>query len=254
MSVTLPATVSAENPATVEIPVENLTPGTVAVLVKPDGTEALVKTSTTTENGVALTLDGSATVKLVDNTKTFTDVKGDEWYADNAAWAASREIMNGVGGGQFDADATASRGMIAQLLFNLDGAEATGATAQFAEVRAEDWFADAVAWLAETGVARGEGETFGANDPVTREQLAVMLYNYAKYKGFDVSARADLSRFPDADGASGWAKEALAWAVGVGLINGTTAEDGVVILDAQSGSTRAMVAAIVQRFCAMAAR
>ena len=93
VAVTIP---EGSESVTVEIPVENLTPGTVAVIVKADGTEEIVKTSTTGENGVVLTLDSSATIKLVDNTKSFGDVTGNEWFADNVAWSTSREIMNGI--------------------------------------------------------------------------------------------------------------------------------------------------------------
>ena len=192
--VTLPASVSAETPAKVEIPVENLAPGTVAVIVHADGTEEIVKTSTTSEDGVVLTLEESATVKIVDNTKYFSDVH-------------------------------------------------TG-----------DWFADAVTWLVENGIAQGTGESFGADSPISREQLAVMLYNYAQFKGYDVSAHGDVSGFPDADKVDGYAQAALAWAVGAGLINGTTDAQGNVVLNPQGTATRGQIAAIIERFCEKVAR
>ena len=186
VKVTLP---KGETGVTVEIPVENLTPGTVAVIVKPDGTEEIVKTSTTSRDGVVLTLDGSATVKIVDNTKAFSDVQ------------------------------------------------------------AGDWFADAVTWLVENGIAQGTGASFGADDPISREQLAVMLYNYAKFKGYDVSARGNVNGFPDAGVVDGYAQEALAWAVGVGLISGSTDGSGNVVLDPQGSATRGQIVAIIERFC-----
>ncbi len=246
VTVTLPKT---EKPVRVEIPVENVTASTVAVIVYDDGREEIVKTSTTGEDGVVLSLEGSATVKIVDNAKDFGDVKADDWFASSVAWAASHEVMNGVGGGSFEPNADTSRGMIAQLLFNLDGAEASGDTAAFKDVAADDWFAGAVTWMVDAGIAKGQGESFGANDSVTREQLAVMLYNYAQHKGYDTTAQGDVSSFGDADGVSDYAKDALAWAVGVGLINGTTDKDGNIVLDAQGSATRAQVAAIMERFC-----
>ena len=252
--VTLPASVSAETPAKVEIPVENLAPGTVAVIVHADGTEEIVKTSTTSEDGVVLTLEESATVKIVDNTKYFSDVHTGDWFAPYIAWAASRGIMNGMGDGTFAPDATASRAQIAQMLFNLDGAKANGGLAAFADVHAGDWFADAVTWLVENGIAQGTGESFGADSPISREQLAVMLYNYAQFKGYDVSAHGDVSGFPDADKVDGYAQAALAWAVGAGLISGTTDENGNIVLDPQGSATRGQIAAIIERFCEKVAR
>ncbi len=250
VTVTLPKT---EKPVRVEIPVENVTASTVAVIVYDDGREEIVKTSTTSETGVELTLSGSATVKIVDNFKAFEDVKQDDWFASSVAWASSHEIMNGTDKG-FEPNAKTSRGMIAQLLFNLDGAEATGGAAAFNDVSAGDWFADAVAWLSESGIAKGRGDSFGVNDSVSREDLAVILYNYAQFKGYDVSAQGDVSAFGDADGVSDYAKDALSWAVGAGLINGTTDASGGLILDAKGSATRAQVAAIMQRFCEKAAK
>jgi hypothetical protein len=251
VTVTLPKT---EKPVRVEIPVENVTASTVAVIVFDDGREEIVKTSTNSETGVKLTLSGSATVKIVENAKAFGDVKADDWFASSVAWAASHEIMNGVGGGKFEPNAKTSRGMIAQLLFNLDGAEASGDTAAFNDVAADDWFADAVTWMTVSGIAKGRGDSFGANDSVSREDLAVILYNYAQFKGYDVSAQGDVSAFGDADGVSDYAKDAIAWAVGTGLINGTTDASGGLILDAQGSATRGQVAAIMQRFCEKVAK
>ncbi len=242
ITVALPKT---DKPVKVEIPVENVTASTVAVIVRADGTEEIVKTSTTDGDGVVLSLDGGATLKVFDNAKSFGDVKSDDWFAGSVAWAASHEVMNGVGGGSFSPNATTSRGMIAQLLFNLDGAVASGDTAAFSDVSADDWFAGAVTWMVDAGIAQGRGDSFGANDAVSREQLAVMLYNYAKFKGYDVSAQGDVSAFSDADSVSDYAKDTIAWAVGTGLINGMG--DGSVA--PQGSATRAQVAAIVQRFC-----
>ena len=256
VKVTLPETVNAENPTTVEIPVENLTPGTVAVIVNADGTEEIVKTSTTGEDGVVLTLDGSATIKIVDNTKSFNDVTGGEWYANNVAWAASREVMNGVGDGDFAPDATTTSAMVAQILMNLaDGsASPDAAAATFNDVAANDWFASAISWVMETGIAQGEGESFGVADAISRERDIVMMYHFAQYMGYDTTARADLSSFTDAGSVSEWAQEAMEWAVGVGLINGTTDTNGNVILNAQGTATRGQIAAITQRFCEKVAK
>ena len=173
---------------------------------------------------------------------------GGEWYADSVAWAASHEVMNGMGDGDFSPDAEASRAQIAQLLFNLDGATADGNLASFDDVNAGDWYADAVTWMVENGIANGMGDGFGANEDVTREQLAVMLYNYTKYKGYDTTVNGSIAGFPDAGDADGYARSALAWAVGAGLISGTTDENGNIVLDPQGSATRGQIAAIIERF------
>ena len=254
VKVVLPASVTPKNPATVEIPVENMTAGTVAVVVYGDGTEEIVKTSVAGEDGIVMLLEGSETIKIIDNTKTFTDVAGTEWFAGNVAWAASREIMQGFGGGVFDARALTNRGMISQILFNLEGARATAAQMAkaaelFSDVSTGNWFAGSVGWMVANDIAQGQGDDFGATNPVTREQLAVLYFNYAKYKGYDTGMRGSVEGFADSGRVSPWAQEALAWAVGKGIINGTALADGSIALDPQGSSTRAMVAAITQRFC-----
>ncbi len=238
----------------VEIPVEDVKPGTVAVIVHEDGTEEIVKTSTTSEGGVVLALESGASVKVVDNTKTFDDVDGSEWYADNVAWASSREVMNGVGNNTFAPNEDTNRAMVTQILYNLDDGKASGAVTSFNDVSAGDWYADSVSWAVENGIAQGEGESFGANDPVSREQLSVMLYNYAGKKGYDVTVKGDISRFADNDSASAWASDALAWAVGVGIINGARDAAGNTLLDPQGNASRAQVTAMTERFCQKAAK
>ena len=203
---------------------------------------------------MALSVTGNATVKIVDNAKDFVDVSGSEWYADNVAWASSREVMNGVGNNAFAPNEDTNRAMVTQILYNLDSGEASGAVPTFNDVSENDWYADSVAWAVENGVAQGEGESFGANDAVTREQLAVMLYNYAEMKGYDVSANGDMSQFADGDSASAWASDALAWAVGVGIINGARDAAGNTILDPQGNASRAQVTAMTERFCEKATK
>ena len=270
-AVTLPVTVTAAQSAAeatpvaitvpkdaesvkVEIPVKDVKPGTVAIIVHEDGTEEIVKTSTTSEGGVVLALEAGASVKVVDNTKTFNDVSGSEWYAGNVAWASSREVMQGVGNNTFAPNADTNRAMVTQILYNLDDGKASGAVPTFNDVSANDWYADSVAWAVENGVARGEGASFGANDPVTREQLAVMLYNYAGKKGYDVSTKGDISRFADNGSTSAWASDAMAWAVGVGIINGTRDANGTANLNPQGNASRAQVTAMTERFCQKTAK
>ena len=158
--------------------------------------------------------------------------------------------MKGIGGDTFNANANTNRGMVSQILFNLDGATAGNTAASaFGDVKATDWFAPAVSWMAESGIAQGDGKDFGANNIISREQLALMFFNYAKFKGYDISTRADLSAFSDTSSVSDYAKEAMSWAVGTGLFNGVAGKDGKVTLVAQGSTTRGMAAAIAERFC-----
>ncbi len=230
---------------TVEIPVENLTPGTVAVLVKDDGTEEIIMSSVPGSGSISLSVSGSAVIKIVDRTVPFYDVSPNAWYAREVAWAASHGIMVGTGSGFFEPDKPASRAMIAQILFNLAGAKAGDLTDRFKDVSPDDWYAAAVSWLVENGIAKGYGDSFGAGYDVSRGQFAVMLYRFAKFLGLDVSARGDLTQFSDAGKLSGEALEAMSWAVGAGLINGM--DDGT--LSPNGGATRAQTAALLMRFC-----
>ncbi|MCR5481279.1 MAG: leucine-rich repeat protein [Clostridia bacterium] len=120
-------------------------------------------------------------------------------------------------------------------------------TARFKDVKAGDWFAESVLWLVTNGIARGEGESFGVDSDITREQLAVMLYQYAKFKGFNVTPRADLDVFVDGAKTSSWAENALSWAAGAGIISGTE-KDGEILLDPQGKATRAQISTIITRF------
>lgn len=242
VDVTMPAN-SGE--VTVEVPVTNLTNSTVAVIVHEDGTEEIVKLSAAGSSGVMLTLEGSATLKIVDNAKSFHDVSSNQWFAANVAWASSHEVMNGMPDGSFAPDASTSRAMVAQMLFNISGAEASGTvTSAFADVSAGQWFAESVTWAYENGVAQGDGTLFNADQSVTREQLMSMIYNYAKGAGYDVSTSSGLGAFTDGSSVSAWAQDAMSWAVANGIIGGMG--DGTVA--PQGNATRAQVATIMERF------
>ncbi|MCR5482257.1 MAG: S-layer homology domain-containing protein, partial [Clostridia bacterium] len=248
IKITLPSNTKSVD---VEIPVNDKTPATVAVLVKEDGTEEIIKTSVLSENGVVVELTGNATVKIVDNTKTFSDVASGSWYADNVSWVSSREIMQGTGKG-FQPNATMSRSMLTETLFKLDGAEAeaeSAANSSFGDVKATDWFSNSVNWIVSNGIAKGQGNNFGANKPITREELSVMIYNYADFKGYDTTVKDEVQGFKDETSISSWATKQLIWAVQNDILTGTYDADGNLILDPQGLATRAQVSAIIERFC-----
>ena len=229
----------------VEIPVKNLTPETVPVIVHEDGTDEIIKTSVSVGNAIILTLDESSTIKIINNAKKFEDVKTSDWFSKYAFWAAARDIMRGTGGGKFDPGAKVTRGMIGQMIFNLDGAKAGEISAAFTDVKPGDWYAESASWLQANHIAQGEGGIFGAMKPASREAVAVMLMNYAILKGYDVDASADLSAFKDAKSISEWAEAAMRWAYAKGLFTG----DDTGRLDPNGTATRAQISAVICRFC-----
>ncbi len=174
----------------------------------------------------------------------FTDVNENDWFYDVVLYAYENGLMTGTSADTFEPNTATTRGMIVSMLARLEGVT-SAPDAGFSDVNASDWYATAVNWAASAGVVNGfEDNTFRANDPITREQMAAILYNYADYKGMDTSARADLSGYSDADAISSWATEVLAWANAEGYVNGMTA----TTLDPQGSATRAQVAAIFERF------
>jgi hypothetical protein len=174
----------------------------------------------------------------------FTDVNEGDWFYDVVLYAYDNGLMTGVSATEFAPNQTTTRGMIVSMLARLEGVT-NAEDAGFADVAANDWYATAVNWAASVGVVNGyEDNTFRPNAAITREQMAAILYNYADYKGYDVSARADLSDYADAASISSWAEDVLAWANAEGLINGMTA----TTIDPQGATTRAQTAAMFERF------
>ena len=185
-------------------------------------------------------------IKFADMEKTpFTDVPESEWYFQYIRPIYWLHIMNGTSETTFEPEATTTRAMVVQVLYNLSDRPWTNYVAPFTDVREGSWYYDAVNWAWAAGVCNGTSETqFSPNDPVTREQLAAFLYRYAKLCGFDCREIGSLSDFRDSGSISGYAREAIQWAVGAGIINGitpTTIEPG-------SYATRAEIATMLYRF------
>ena len=174
----------------------------------------------------------------------FSDVRSSDWFYDPVCYAYETGIMTGTSATTFAPNLTTTRGMIVAILHRLEGSPSVG-SAGFKDVKASDWYADAVNWAAANGVVNGMGNgLFAPNAAITREQLAAIIRNYAAYKGEDVSTNADISWCWDAFMISDWAEESLAWAVGEGLITGTT----MFTISPRDPATRAQVAAIFQRY------
>ena len=176
----------------------------------------------------------------------FTDVASGSWYYDSVAYVYEQGLMGGTGEGRFSPDLTTSRAMIVTILYRLEGSPAVSGGASFADVTAGQGYSDGVAWASANGIVTGYSNgSFGPDDTITREQMAAILYRYARYKGYDLSAQAALDGYADAAQVSAYAADAMKWAVGSGLITGTS---GTTLSPAGS-ATRAQAAVILARFC-----
>lgn len=175
----------------------------------------------------------------------FMDVEPGSTFAGDIAYVSQNGLMSGKGGGFFRPQEAVTRGQIVTVLYRLEGRPAASG-AGFPDVAAGSYCEEAVKWAASAGVAGGDRNgLFRPDDPVSREQLAAFLYRYNNYKGYESGRLADLGTFPDGGSAAAYAREALAWANGAGLINGTAAGR----LNPSGGATRGQAAAILHRFC-----
>ena len=173
----------------------------------------------------------------------FADVPAGAWYEDAAAFVYEAGLMQGTSGTAFSPDRVTTRGQIAAILHRLEGEPGAGA-APFSDVEPESYCAAAAAWAAEEGIVLGYGDgTFRPDVPITRQQLAAILFRYMGHRGADTSDRADLTDFQDSGDAAAYAREALAWAVSAGLLQGRSGG----ILDPYGSATRAQTAVLLQR-------
>lgn len=211
----------------VKIPVSNVTPGTVAVLVEADGTERIVRTSAVTEDGIVLTVDDGAIVKVVDNGKSFVDVPTTNWASGAVAFVSGHELFSGTSANAFSPDATMTRAMLFTVLARMDGQDTSGGAT---------WYEKALSWAKQNGISDGANP----DERITREQLITILYRYTDNPG----ASENLNGFSDAVAVSDYADDAMRWGVSEGLLTG---KDGNR-LDPQGSATRAEVATILMRY------
>ncbi len=191
--------------------------------------------------GVVFTVDHFS--KYVVGLLPFKDVGREKWYFNSVSFAYANKLFSGIEDTVFAPDAAMTRAMLVTVLWRFEGKPTAGASA-FTDVKDGEWYTTAVAWAAEKGIVSGYGNgLFGTGDAITREQMALLLKNYAAYKGIDVSATNDLGGFADGGSISSWAKAAMQWANAKGYVNGA---DGK--LEPKGIATRSQVAAILQRF------
>ena len=219
------------------------------VTKQPTATETGIRTYTCTRCHETKTESIPATGS-VDVTQMFTDVTKN-WAYPGIQYCVTHGIMGGMGDGTFAPTGTTTRAQIVQILYNLEGTPAVSGTTPFTDLTA-NWYKPAILWAYQNNVVAGTSPTtFAPDQPVTREQIAVILTQYMFHvlKMERTWTPADLSKFPDGAQVSGWAKEAMQDAVALGLINGTKAPDGKVYLDPQGSAARQQVATILMNFC-----
>ena len=259
--------VDSDKNGTVSVNKDNASQGsTVTITVKPDSGYELGDLIVTDKNGNEIKLtdkgNGKYTFKMPgskveieasfvpqadpDIGLPFNDIPSGSWYEDAVWYVYENGLMAGTSDTTFEPDTTTSRGMIVTVLYRLEGAPTVSGASAFTDVADGQYYADAVAWAAANNIVGGYGNgLFGPNDTITREQMAAILYRYAQYKGYDVTASTDLSDYSDVAQVSSYALAALQWANAEGLVNGTSD----TTLTPGGSATRAQVAVILMRFC-----
>ena len=175
----------------------------------------------------------------------FTDVSEKDWFYNDAMFVYKNGLMLGTSKTLFSPHGTVTRGMMATILWRMEGSLAPKGENSFTDVEAGRWYADAITWAAENGIFAGYSmDKFGPDDPITREQLTAIFYRYADYKGYKLTVTGNLDKFEDADKITDYAKTVMQWAVGNGLIKGKSE----TLLDPQGTATRAEIAAMLHRF------
>ena len=202
-------------------------------------------------SGVCLTKDMTvyAGWRMDENPGTgvnpFTDISEKDWFYGDVMFVYENGLMLGTSKTLFSPHGTAMRGMMATILWRMEGSPVPKGKNSFTDVEAGKWYADAITWTTENGIFAGYGkDKFFPDDPITREQLAAIFYRYADYKGYDLTVKGDLDKFKDADKITDYAKTAMQWAVGSGLVKGKSGN----LLDPQGTATRAEIAAMLHRF------
>ena len=182
----------------------------------------------------------------------FKDVTRDKWYYNSVEYCYKNGIIMGTTDTTFSPNNNLTRGNLVTLLYRMEGYPKVDGEVSFPDVKASDYFYEAVKWAEKTGIVHGyETGKFGPNNNISREQLATILFNYAKYKKKDTSARTDLNKFTDNNKISSYAREAVSWAVAKGVMSGKN--EGTRV-DPQGRATRAEAAAMIQNYCSYVGR
>lgn len=184
------------------------------------------------------------TALAAEEISSFRDVKTSDWFYEAVQFVQDHDLMSGVGNGKFAPGDTTTRGMLVTVLYNLEGKPEVGDPV-FIDVPADEWYAAPVAWANANGIVSGYGNgQFGPNDPLTRQQMVTILYQYAQYKQYDLTAVGSFSAFFDCRKASAYARTPFQWAIGKGLISGV----GNYQLDPLGNADRSQIASVMKSF------
>lgn len=176
---------------------------------------------------------------------TFTDVKKNDWHYESVKYVYENKLMQGTGKG-FEPESKMSRAMLVTVLYRMANPESTENPHTFSDFGENEWYTDAVIWAASKGIVNGINSTeFAPDSDISREQMAIIIYRFAKIQGYNVENKADLSSFADTNDVSDWALDAIKWANKTELINGTSE----TTLSPKATATRAQVAKVLMQFC-----
>lgn len=240
-------TLPKDNVGPVLVTIPEVSQGDLIAVVRPDGTREIIKKSIVQGRTAYLLLKESATVEVVDYRHNFTDVTEKAWYAGAVDFTSGRGLLSGVGDGRFAPNETFSRGMVVTVLYALEGAAEQQSETLFSDVSEDAWYARGTAWAVDQGIVSGYGNgTFGPHDPVTREQLALILYRYAQSLQLKTGAGVPLDSFRDWTEISPWAQQAVSWVVQAGIMSGTPEK----VLIPGGTATRAEAAVMLNQFVA----
>lgn len=247
-TVTVSPSGSAQAGATVTVTVQPNAGYTLGTLSIRDSQNNAVTYTSLGNNRYSFTMPESNVTVLAVFTQAalpFTDVASTNWYYEAVRYVWENELMQGTSATTFGPNVTTTRSMVVTILWRLEGEPTVDYTLNYNDVAANVWYTEAVRWATANGIVLGYDGGFHPSDSITREQMAAILYRYADYKGYDLTANGDLSSFTDGSQVSSWAQTNLEWAVGKGLLVGGTANQ----VDPQGSATRAQVAQILMRFC-----
>ena len=175
---------------------------------------------------------------------SFSDVADSDWFYDSVKYVYEQKLMNGVSVTEFAPNANLTRAMLVTILYRIENEPLCG-DPLFEDVEKDMWYTKSIAWASENNIVKGVGEgLFAPNANITREQIAVILYNYANFKNESTDNKATLDKYTDNTLVSVWAEDAIEWAVGEGIITGKT----VTTLEPQGQATRAEAATMLMRY------
>ncbi|MEG1500426.1 MAG: S-layer homology domain-containing protein [Clostridiales bacterium] len=240
---------NANNPLLISLPYK-LTgnqKASAVVAVQKDASNKVIPFSIYKNGNINFASPVTGTYDVIYNQKDFKDMQG-HWAANAVSFVSSHELFSGMGNGRFNPNDSMTRGMLVTVLGRLYAEDLGSASASYLDVNKSAWYSQSIAWASKNKIVDGIGNAkFAPNKAVSREELAVIIYNYAKFSGLDTNQTADIKGFADYKKVSPWAEKQLQWAFATGLLKGGANNT----LAPQDKATRAEVAAITERFCSL---